>query len=97
MLAAASGEEALHILNEIDLAPDASLLDYQLGEGLSGTELWSRIRSRYGGVPGRLISANRSAAIREEYARQDLKALTKPVDRGVLAEFLQPVAVRFMQ
>ncbi len=89
VLIAGSGEEALHILGEIDLAPDALILDYQLGDGMSGTELWSRICDRYGRIPGRLISANRSPAMREECARLELEFLMKPIDRRILAEFLQ--------
>ena len=92
VLTAGSGEDALHMLREIDLAPDTVILDHQLGDGMTGTEFWSRIRGTYGRIPGCLVTANRSATVRDECARLDLEFLVKPIDLRMLAEFLQSAA-----
>ncbi|QUJ76765.1 PAS-domain containing protein [Sulfitobacter albidus] len=89
---AASGEEGLALLSDIDLRPDALMLDHQLGDGMTGIELLRRIRLRYGHVPARLISADRSAELRAAARDAGAVLLGKPVDEAALVSFLNEAA-----
>ncbi len=88
---AANGEDALQLLSDIQLTPDALVLDYQLGQGLSGIELLHRIRGDLGNVPVRLISADRGADLRQACNDAGITLLTKPIDREKLHRFLADV------
>ncbi|MCG6904059.1 MAG: PAS-domain containing protein [Rhodobacter sp.] len=89
VIAFGNAEEALEIIQEIQLLPDAFLLDYQLGAGLSGTALYEEIFNRYGTVSAAIISADRTRALRTECNRLGLQLLRKPIDRERLRHFLQ--------
>ena len=52
---AESAEDALQLLEDIQIRPDALLLDYQLGEGMNGLDLYTIIRDKYGSPPARMI------------------------------------------
>ncbi|MEM6339574.1 MAG: PAS-domain containing protein [Pseudomonadota bacterium] len=90
---AQSGEEALAILSEIDLRPDAMLLDYQLGNGINGVDLYGEIELHFGAIPTRIISADRKRIIRQMCAAAGLEIINKPIDRHKLNEFLAQVDV----
>ncbi|MEO0388357.1 MAG: ATP-binding protein, partial [Pseudomonadota bacterium] len=75
-----SGEDALDLLEEIEIVPDAMLLDHQLGVGMTGLALYRRIRADYGAVPGIIISANRSAELVETCAALGVPFLRKPFE-----------------
>lgn len=85
---AASGEEALELLSEIELIPDALMLDFQMGEGMSGLDLLREIRGRVGDIPARLISANRGAELQRQCRAMNVTLLTKPINRDKLLGFL---------
>ncbi|QFT59955.1 Sensory/regulatory protein RpfC [Sulfitobacter sp. THAF37] len=85
---AGNGEEALKLLSDIDLRPDALVVDYQLGEGMSGLDLLARIRAMHGDVPARLISANRSMELDRACRAKNVKLLPKPIDKSDLFAFL---------
>ncbi|MBY6049849.1 PAS-domain containing protein [Vannielia litorea] len=88
VLHAHNAPEALELLAEVQLKPDAMLLDEQLGHGMTGTELYSLLRGRFGSIPARILSADRSRRLREACAALGLELLGKPVDRDRIGAFL---------
>ena len=89
VIAAASGAEALDLLSEIELIPDALVLDFQLGDAMTGLELYCLIKDRYGPVPGMVISANRSRELGNACDILELPLLSKPLDPARLVRTLQ--------
>jgi signal transduction histidine kinase len=85
VLEAASGEEALALIEEIDILPDLFLVDQQLGAGITGLEFVERIRARHGAVPARLITANRGWDLRVAATSAGIEILYKPIDPLALA------------
>lgn len=73
-------EDAIEILEEIDLLPDAALFDYQLGSGLNGLELHRVVQSHFQHVPTFVLSADRSAKLKELCAMNDVPLVHKPID-----------------
>ncbi len=92
VLGAENGEAALELLTELELTPDALLFDYQLGHGMSGTELFCEIRDRLGIVPCTIISATRSEKLRTDCQKLEIELMLKPLNRHCLSEFLKGVA-----
>lgn len=88
VLPAASAHEAKELLGEIQLVPDVVLLDYQLGAGDTGIDLYRDLRATYGDMPAAVISADRSQALRQSCAELSLKLLAKPIDKEKLLSFL---------
>ncbi|WP_415918872.1 PAS-domain containing protein [Tateyamaria sp. SN6-1] len=88
VLLAESGEEALEMISEIDLLPDVFLLDYQLGHGMDGVQLYKAVLSKYGRVPTAIVSANRTAELRSKCRELNLKLLSKPVNAKQVYDFL---------
>ncbi len=88
---APNGEDALDLLKDIELTPDALLLDCQLGQGMSGLELFRQIRASYGAIPTRMISADRGPTLQRDCDAMELALLRKPIDRNVLFGFLNEV------
>jgi CheY-like chemotaxis protein len=80
--------EAIELLDEIEMAPDAMLIDYQLDDGDNGLDLIRQIHARHGAVPTRLISANRSPELRAKCAAAQIDLLSKPIDARTLEKFL---------
>ena len=92
VLEAASGEEALELLGEIEILPDAALLDYHLGDGHDGRETALKLRTLSKGIGLRIISADRSTELQKDCAEAGLTLMSKPVDTGALKAFLLDVA-----
>ncbi|MCR8547300.1 PAS-domain containing protein [Salipiger sp. P9] len=92
VIEAEDAESALLLLEDLELTPDALLLDYQLGPGLTGTGLFREITARLGRLPCAIVSADRSAALREDCATLEIELLMKPVDRHRLGRFFDAVA-----
>lgn len=90
-----SGEEAIQLLQEIDLAPDAMLVDYKLDGGEKGTDVINSLRDMLGDVPARLITANRTAAVQAECSKHGIEVLTKPLDPISLHLFLESASHQF--
>ncbi|MFB2550525.1 hybrid sensor histidine kinase/response regulator [Ensifer soli] len=88
VLEAASGEEALDLLEEIGIVPDVYLVDQQLGDGLTGVETVAMLHARHGERPTRIITANRTAETRDAARAAGLEILYKPIDPEALAAFV---------
>ena len=90
VLEAASGEEALALIDDLGILPDCFLVDHQLGDGMTGLEFIAEAFRLYGPVPLRLVTADRSEALRDACAARGLGMLMKPIDaqslRAVMAE-----------
>lgn len=84
VLEAASGEEALALIDEIGILPDIFIVDHQLGEGMTGIEVLSRVRALHGRVPARLITADRGRGLQEMAALAGIEILYKPIDPRAL-------------
>lgn len=84
----------LALLDDLDILPDAALLDQQLGSGPAGTELSRLLTARFGAIPTAIVSADRSDTLVRDCAALGIAHLQKPVDRGALAEFLKAAATR---
>ena len=79
---------ALDLLDEMEIVPDAMLIDYQLDHGATGLELTAEIFRRYGRQPTSIISADHSSDLAEECENRGLKLLHKPLHTKALFEFL---------
>ncbi|MEM9843763.1 MAG: hybrid sensor histidine kinase/response regulator, partial [Pseudomonadota bacterium] len=88
---ASSAEDALEILEEIELLPDAALFDYQLGAGMDGVELHCIVKSQYEKVPTFILSADRSAKLKELCDTHNLPLVHKPIDIECLLQALDSV------
>jgi two-component system, sensor histidine kinase len=82
------GEEAVSLLDEIGIIPDAMLVDFQLGDGMNGVELIRKLYATYGPVPARIITADRSIAIRALCKRDKIEIMHKPLDASTLETYL---------
>ena len=85
---AETGEDALALLHEIELTPDRLLLDYQLGNGMTGLDLLTYLRGAYGALPARIISANRTPALVRACSEHNVDLIPKPLHADDLAQFL---------
>ncbi len=96
MLETTDAAEATALLDEIGIQPDFMLIDNQLGTGPTGLDLIAGLGARYGPIPARLITAERSAALRAQAGAQGVAILYKPIDTRILEGFIasvgQPVA-----
>ena len=94
---ASNAQEALQILQDIQLVPDALLIDYQLGTGQNGTELYQEIKERYGTVPTAIISAERTKILRDTCKTLGLELVPKPIEKnrlkGLLGDLFAAVTV----
>ncbi len=88
---ATSGQEALDLLDEIQITPDALILDHQLDDDMTGIEVHDRIRDLYGDIPGRIVSADRSRTLRQACADRDIDLIAKPIDLEKLHGFLNRI------
>lgn len=88
VILAETGEEALATIKEIDLIPDAFLLDYQLGHGMNGLAVYEELLSRYGPVPAIVVSADRTTELRAKCKAKQIRLLPKPVNAAHVYEFL---------
>ena len=88
VLDAASGEEALALIEEIGILPDCLLVDHQLGPGMTGIAFIGVLQARHGPLPTRLITANRTAEVQAACAAAGLEMMMKPIDNRALEAFL---------
>ncbi|TCS61049.1 hybrid sensor histidine kinase/response regulator [Primorskyibacter sedentarius] len=92
VIEASDADSALELLIDLEITPDALLLDYQLGNGMNGLELFDAITSRLGPLPGAVISANRSEPLDQFCQSRGLEFLPKPLDRHRLSAVLDAAA-----
>ncbi|PCJ85389.1 MAG: hybrid sensor histidine kinase/response regulator [Hyphomicrobiales bacterium] len=70
--------------------PDAVLIDYHLHGGMRGVEVLTQLRWRFDrDLPGVLITADRSAAVRDEANENNMAVLNKPLKPAALRSLLQ--------
>ena len=93
VIEASSGEEALALIEDLGILPDAVIADQHLGAGMSGLALVSRLQARAPGLPARLISADRGEALAEAARAAGAGLLRKPVDPVALRGFLADPSV----
>ena len=91
VIEAENADGALELLQDLEITPDALVLDYQLGAGMSGTQLFGEITTRLGRLPCVIVSADRSVALREACDGLKIELLSKPVDRHRLGRFFDVV------
>lgn len=88
VLEAASGEDALALLEEIGIAPDLYLIDHQLAGAMTGVETIRALRAQYGDRPTRLVTANRARAVQAAAAAAGIAILYKPIEPDALEAFV---------
>ncbi len=86
-----SAEEALELIEDMGIVPDCFLLDYQLGDGMSGVDLVPQLRARYGDVPMEIISADRSTQLLSACRTLGVRLRHKPLSRDNIGAFLSRV------
>ncbi|MGR3804606.1 hybrid sensor histidine kinase/response regulator [Marinibacterium profundimaris] len=89
---AESAEDAVELMNEAGIVPDALLLDYHLGEGPTGLDVYHRIAGQHGPCACRIVTADRSRNLRRYCTDHGLEILNKPIDRAQLLDFLNEVS-----
>ncbi|WP_428515016.1 PAS-domain containing protein [Roseovarius sp.] len=87
-LDAASLAQASALLDEVDIIPDAIIMDYQLGNAENGLDTALALHACYGPCPTCVISANRSPWLRSECATEGWTFIPKPVPARELLGFL---------
>ncbi|KAF0170862.1 MAG: PAS/PAC sensor hybrid histidine kinase [Rhodobacteraceae bacterium] len=79
VLEAASGEEALALIEDLGILPDFLLVDQRLGEGMTGLDFIAALTRRHGPLPLRLVTADRSADLAAACAALGVQRLMKPI------------------
>jgi DNA-binding response OmpR family regulator len=88
VLDAASGEEALDLIEELGILPDCFIVDFNLGDGMDGLQFLAEMRARHGPVPARIVTADRRPEIRTACAEAGLGLMIKPFDPRALESFI---------
>ena len=85
---ASGAQQALDLLDEIGIVPDAILADYHLDEPATGLDLISEIRNTFGPVPSCLVTANYGVDVDLNARRHGAEVLRKPLAPHQLRSFL---------
>jgi Na+/proline symporter/signal transduction histidine kinase/CheY-like chemotaxis protein len=80
-------KSALAVLAETKSAPDALLVDYHLDDS-NGVEVIAELRRRFADATAILITADRSATVREEARAHGIHVLNKPIKPAALRALL---------
>ena len=88
VLDAASGEEALDLIEELGILPDCFIVDQNLGEGMDGLRFLSEVRARHGVVPARIVTADRRPELRAACAEAGVGLMMKPLEPRALEAFI---------
>ncbi len=83
-----SAQDALSLLEEDEIVPDALVLDYQLDGVGTGVDVYQAFAARHGRQNALIVTADNSDRLAEHCAKAGLDVLSKPVDRGRLLDFL---------
>lgn len=81
--------EAEVLLDEVDIAPDVIVADFQLDDGETGTDAIGTLRQKYGSTPACLVTANRSPDLLGICNTLEVNLIHKPIDPDELRGFLQ--------
>lgn len=81
---------AMAQLDDLDIRPDAMLVDYELDDGVTGPDVIAQITARFGPVPARIITGHLSETVRAHCRASGLEVMTKPLDPALLEQFLAP-------
>ena len=81
-------DEAMALLKDVDLIPDALVLDGRLTDGQTGLEVYDFVRQLHGPLPTRIITADRSEALLTRCVERQIKIIPKPIDPAKLIDFL---------
>ncbi|MDA3859027.1 MAG: PAS-domain containing protein [Roseovarius sp.] len=81
---------AMAQLDDLDIRPDAMLVDYELDDGVTGPDVIAQITARHGTVPARIITGHLSEKMRAHCRATGLEVMTKPLDPALLEQFLSP-------
>lgn len=84
----ASAAEAMALIADLGILPDALVVDHQLEAGDTGLELIGRLAAQAGPLPARLITASRDPALRHAAAEAGVVLMEKPVSPAALRAFL---------
>jgi len=91
VLEAATGEDAMSLVEEIGILPDFLLVDSRLGDGMDGLALIEAMTARYGALPLRLITADREEGLRQTCVARGVGLIYKPIDTRALERFIVQV------
>lgn len=80
--------EALAILEEIQLVPDALLIKHQLDAGQDGIQFYQDITARYGTVPAAILTRDQTGALQKLCAQRELDVLALPLNQRELSLWL---------
>jgi signal transduction histidine kinase len=91
---AKTARDAVRLLKAAGQAPDLMLVDYHLDEG-DGLTALAEVRRRLGeDVPAILVTADRSAELKERAARVGIRVLNKPLKPAALRALMAQWSVR---
>ena len=86
-------DRALFNISEYQYRPDILLVDYHLDNDVMGTDVMDTLREKLGmDIPGVLITADISEAVRELALERGYKYLSKPVNPGRLRNIISRLA-----
>jgi len=85
VLEAATGEEALALLDELGILPDLFIVDQQLGAGMTGLDFALTVQGLHGPVATHVITADRSSDLHGLIRRAGFAVMPKPLDTARLA------------
>jgi CheY-like chemotaxis protein len=84
----------MRLLEEAGLSPDVVLADYHLGEQENGLDAVASLRALYGGeLPAILITADRTAEVRDRSLEENVYVLHKPVKPASLRALVSQTRV----
>ena len=93
VMTAASGKEALRVLRKEAVPPDILLVDYHLDDN-NGLAAITDIRWKYGpDIPAVLITADRSAEVRDAAMSSNVRVLHKPLKPAALRALISQLSV----
>jgi two-component system, sensor histidine kinase len=94
VLEVTSQTEALSLLADVDLVPDAMILDGRLKDGETGPDVFDAVKNIHGVLPTRIISADRSEDLLHRCVERQIEIISKPIDPLAIAAFLTEVQTK---
>lgn len=91
VLPCATDADAYQTVQDLGMAPDVIVADYQLDDGILGTQVIETLRADLGSFPACIITANRAPHIAQYCADNDIALLLKPLDAAALRAHLAAV------